>query len=78
MLYGRGHVAQIESVIVAVGSAYRTSTRAQWRRCDTLCTSGFMDGVMFAHNGQEYAYPQSDSTGGSTDLTPRRMLILTY
>ena len=38
----------------------------------------FMDGVMFAHNGQEYAYPQSDSAGGSTDLTPRRMLILTY
>jgi len=25
-----------------------------WRRCDTLCTSGFVDGVMFAHNGREY------------------------
>jgi len=24
-----------------------------WRRCDTLCTSGFIDDVMFAHNGQE-------------------------
>jgi len=22
-----------------------------WRRCDTLCTSGFMDGVVFLHNG---------------------------
>ena len=21
-----------------------------WRRCDTLCTSGFMDDVMFSHN----------------------------
>jgi len=24
-----------------------------WRRCDTLCTSGFVDDVIFAHNGQE-------------------------
>ena len=24
-----------------------------WRCCDTLCTSGFMDDVMFAPNGQE-------------------------
>ena len=23
-----------------------------WRRCGTLCTSGFMDDVTFAHNGQ--------------------------
>ena len=23
-----------------------------WRRCDTLCTSGFMDDVIFVHNGQ--------------------------
>jgi len=22
-----------------------------WRRCDTLCTSGFMDDVMFGRNG---------------------------
>ena len=21
-----------------------------WRRCDTICTSGFMDGVIFVHN----------------------------
>ena len=23
-----------------------------WRRCDTLCTSGFVDDVIFVHNGQ--------------------------
>ena len=22
-----------------------------WQRCDTLCTSGFMDDVIFVHNG---------------------------
>ena len=26
-----------------------------WRRCDTLCTSGFMDDVMFVNSGQELA-----------------------
>ena len=25
-----------------------------WRSCDILCTSGFMNDVMFAHNCQEY------------------------
>ena len=24
-----------------------------WRHCDMLCTSDFVDDVMFAHNGQE-------------------------
>ena len=22
-----------------------------WQRCDTLCTSGFVDGIMFPYNG---------------------------
>ena len=26
-----------------------------WRCCDTLCTSDFLDDVMFAHNGEEHA-----------------------
>jgi len=26
-----------------------------WRRCDTLCISGFMDNVMFEQNGQKMA-----------------------
>ena len=38
-----------------------------WRRCYNLCTSGFVNVVMFAHTGQECAkrkgriYVQSDS-----------------
>ena len=24
-----------------------------WRRCDTLCTFGFMDDFLFAHNGPD-------------------------
>jgi len=27
-----------------------------WRHCDMLCTSGFVDDVMFAHNGPSIAY----------------------
>jgi len=52
-----------------------------WRRCDMLCTSGFIYDVMFAHNGQQCAkrgYTLTDSTGGSTDMTSRRILKLTY
>jgi len=46
-----------------------------WRRCDTLCTSGFMDDVMFVRNSQKWAtpktYTQTDSVGGITNLIPR-------
>jgi len=31
----------------------RGSDLLQWRRCDMLCTSGFMDDVMFVRDGQE-------------------------
>jgi len=42
-----------------------------WRQCNMLCTSGFMDDVMFAHNrpgkvDASNAYTQSDSPGGRT------------
>ena len=30
-------------------------------RSDTICTSGFVDGVMFAHNQCEKAYIRTDS-----------------
>jgi len=30
-----------------------------WRRCDTLCTSGFVDGVMFSQNGPTARYEYS-------------------
>ena len=54
-----------------------------WRRWDTLCTSGFVDDVTFAHNrpikdNAITASSQSDSPGGSTDLKPRRVVRLTH
>jgi len=54
-----------------------------WRRCDTLCTSGFAHDVVYKHDSQEKGdakkvYTQSDSTGASTDLTPPRMLKPTH
>jgi len=27
-----------------------------WQRCDTLCTAGFVDGVMFSHYGPKRQY----------------------
>jgi len=51
-----------------------------WRRCDTLCTSGFMDDVMLVRNSQEWATPetyiQTYSVRGSTNLTSRCILEL--
>jgi len=33
-----------------VAHTYGRGSVLLWRRSDTLCTSGFMDDVMFAHN----------------------------
>jgi len=42
------------SVCVSVHVTYMAVRR--WRHCDTLCTSGFMDGVLsVANNNQELA-----------------------
>jgi len=30
----------------------RSRTSGVWRRCEELCTSGFVDDVMFAHNAK--------------------------
>jgi len=51
-----------------------------WRRCDKLCISGFMGDVIFSHDGRwrDKAYTQSDSAGGSTNSTARRILELTH
>jgi len=32
---------------------YSSGAVLLWQRCDTLCTSGLMDDVIFAHNGHE-------------------------
>ena len=42
----------------------------RWRRCDTLCTSGFSDDIMFAHSGGRRR--KSCTTDGNTSLTPWR------
>ena len=34
--------------------AYGRGPVLLWRRCDTLCTSGFVDDVRFSHNGSSY------------------------
>jgi len=39
--------------IVRMSASISLKLHVRWRRCDTLCTSGFMDDVTFAHNGQE-------------------------
>jgi len=56
-----------------------------WRRCDTLCTSGFVDEVakQIAHNDQAYAtrksYDHSDSpfvsTGARSGVYGFRLLV---
>ena len=32
---------------------YGSSSVPRWRRCDTLCTSGFMDDVILAHKPKQ-------------------------
>ena len=48
-----------------------------WWRCDTLCTSGFMDDVTFGHSGSygnvSTAEPQSTTTSGV--VIPGRSLM---
>ena len=49
------HISGTARPIVAkfyVLAAYGRGSIVLWRRCDTLCTSGFVDDVMFTH-GQE-------------------------
>ena len=42
----------VQSLPISVHVTYGRGSVLLWRRSDTLCTSGFMDDVMFAHNGQ--------------------------
>jgi len=43
-----------------------------------LCISGFIDDVVFVHNGhtRKWAYTQNNPTAGSMDLTRREALRL--
>ena len=40
------------------------------RRCDTLCTSGFMDDVIFAHNGPYAGVSVNTGTASQPDAQP--------
>jgi len=44
-----------------------------WRRCDTLCTSGFMDGVIF---GRNWPYGDSGVAMPGRSLTSMNVLLL--
>jgi len=48
-----------------------------WQRGDMLCTSGFMDDVMFAINGP-CKCNDSDLPGGGMNFKPRRIPKLTH
>ena len=66
---------------VFVRVTYGNGSVLLWRRCDTLCTSGFTDDFIFAHNGQEQAkraYTQIDSLQDCVDFTRRLILKLTH
>ena len=45
--YLRNYTCDIHQLFVQV--TYGRGAVLLWRRCDTLCTSGFVDDVMFAH-----------------------------
>jgi len=45
----RNYVSDVYQIFVHV--TYVRSSVLLYRRCDMLCTSGFMDEVVFAHNG---------------------------
>jgi len=77
----------VSSIFVDVN--YGRCSVLLWRRCGTVCTSGSMDDVTFAHSCQEYRrrekgvglYTQSDCIRDSTALTPwrnRRIVKLTH
>jgi len=41
------HMAELHQIFVHV--AYGRGSVLVWRRCDTLCTSGFVDDLVFSH-----------------------------
>jgi len=53
-LFVREHISVTTRPIFTKFFVHVTYVRGSallWRRCDTLCTSRFMDDVIFAHNG---------------------------
>jgi len=48
----------MEMHVLSLSVIYGRGSILLWRRCDTLCTSGFMDDVTSAHNGRKYTTRQ--------------------
>jgi len=82
-VYLMNHMSTFDQIFCAAHVACNCGSVRQWRRCSMLRISGFVDGVMFSNNGPNSTgnatavEVQSDSPGGSTDLTPRCTLKLT-
>jgi len=45
--YLRNYTRDLHQILMHI--TYVRGAVLIWRRCDTLCTSGFMDDVIFAH-----------------------------
>jgi len=58
--YLRNYTSDLHQIFMRV--TYIRGSVLLWRRCDTLSTSGFMDDVLFAHNGHMH------STGAGVTL----------
>ena len=51
LAYLENHTATAERHQIFVHVAYICGRVFFWHRCDKLCTSGFVDDVMYSHNG---------------------------
>jgi len=48
----REHISEtVCPIFASLHVTYGRGLLLHWRRCDMLCTSGFMNDVIFAHNG---------------------------
>ena len=56
----RPHVKVSPTYCTCYRLAVAVARSILWRQCNTLCTSGFVDDVMFSHNGANV--PESNTT----------------
>ena len=50
------HVQSLPIFFGGGGDTYGRRSAIFWRRCDTLCTSGFIDAVASSHNGSQWRH----------------------
>jgi len=46
----------------AVGNMQKNKKCLLWRHCDTLCTSSYVDDVVFSHNGASCVFLSGNTT----------------